>query len=120
MRFYFIVAQAAVLGIFQSLYIYVCTGFTVERIPGGRIEQLVGGLTGELWNRWFSYCPFLGITKATFFNDFVIRKSYYVGAGALNSSWFFGCAFWEYFIMDPIEFLLEDYTPQWMSSLCVR
>ena len=65
-------------------------GFTVERIAGGKVEQLEGGKAGYLWNNYFSYCPFLGITKSLFFNKFILQKGVYIGSGG---KWFFWCVF---------------------------
>merc|ERR1711997_650331 len=59
------------------------TGFALEQIPGAKLEQLSGGYSGDLWNDYWSYCPFMGIVKAIFFNDIVLKKGKYV-----NSKWF--------------------------------
>ena len=92
-------------------------GFTVERIAGGKVEQLEGGRAGYLWNNYFSYCPFLGITKSLFFNKFILQKGVYIGTGG---KWFFWCAFWEYWIVDPVEFFMGNFTPSWMIQMCNR
>ena len=93
------------------------TGFTVERISGGRVEQFEAGKMGYLWNKYLSYCPFMGITKSLFFNNFIIQKGAYIGGGG---RWFFWCAFWEYWIVDPTEFFFGSFTPNWVVQMCNR
>ena len=95
------------------------TGMVVERIPDSNVEQIYGGRTGYWWDAHLSFCPFLGITKATFFNDIVLRKGGYTGDVA-GGTWFMFCAFWEYFILDNVEFLLPDVLPDCLTRLCAR
>lgn len=91
------------------------SGYVFGQIEGAKLEQLSGGYMGDLWNKYFSYCPFMGITKAVFFNDIVLSKGNYVKSG-----WFLWCAFWEYFILDNVEFLLPDILPDSMTKMCHR
>lgn len=94
--------------------IYI-TGYALERIQGSRIAQLKPGYSGYMWNNWLSMCPFLGITKNIFFNDYVLKKGVYV-----NNHKFFWCAFYEYFILDNIEYLAPGLTPKYLIALCER
>jgi len=95
------------------------SGVTREHVAGTRVEQLSGEGTwmGSLWNDHLSYCPFLGITKNMFFNDVVIAKKTTID---MQGGWFLWCAFWEYFILDPGEFLLPDILPNCMINMCHR
>ena len=97
------------------------TGFLREYLSDVRLSQLHGGVIGDSWNMFFSHCPYLGITKNIFFNGIVTEK----GAGGvsyINGHKFYWCAFWEFFVLENLEWLipsLEPYTaPLW--SVCHR
>jgi len=90
-------------------------GVAREHIEGAKVEQLSGGVLGDLWNSQLSYCPWMGITKAIFFNDVVLEKGNYVGG-----VWFYWCAFWEYFVLDNFEFLIPDILPDCLTKMCHR
>ena len=95
---------------------YIFLGYVRERIHGSKVMQLKGGLDGYLWNQILSNCPFLGITKNIFFNDFVISKGSYV-----NSPYFYFCAFLEFFILDSISmYLSPNLIPDFVENLCKR
>jgi len=97
------------------------TGFLRERLPGVMLRQLHGGVIGETWNRFFSHCPYLGITKNIFFNGIVTAKGAQ-GVSYINGHKFYWCAFLEYFILENLEWMfpsLEPYTdPLW--KVCHR
>ncbi len=97
------------------------TGFLRERLPGVLLRQLHGGIIGETWNRFFSHCPYLGITKNIFFNGIVTAKGAQ-GVSYINGHKFYWCAFLEYFILENLEWMfpsIEAYTdPLW--KVCHR
>ena len=97
------------------------SGFVRERVEGVGVQQFHAGLTGQSWNRFFSHCPFLGITKNIFYNDVVLDK----GSGKtsyIKGQKFYWCAFLEFFILENMEWLVPAaaaYTgPAW--DLCSR
>ena len=51
------------------------SGFLREYLPNVKLQQLHDGIIGQTWNKFFSHCPYLGITKNIFFNQFVVSKS---------------------------------------------
>jgi hypothetical protein len=79
------------------------------------VEQLKSGWSGYLWNNYLSECPFLGITKNIFFNDYVYAKGVYV-----NSWSFYMCAYLEIFILDTIDTIAPELVPVSLSQLCHR
>lgn len=97
------------------------TGFLRERLPGVTLRQLHHGVIGETWNRFFSHCAYLGITKNIFYNGIVTEKGAQ-GFSYINGHKFYWCAFLEYFILENVEYFfpsLEVYTePLW--KVCHR
>lgn len=89
------------------------TGFARQRLEGVKVEQLKGGWSGLLWDEYFSQCPFLGITKNIFFNDFVKAKGTYV-----NSFAFYMCAYLEFFILDTLDGFYS--VPTFLNQICQR
>ena len=77
--------------------------------------QFKPDLSGYLWDNFFSECPFLGITKNIFFNDYVKSKGNYVG----NFS-FYLCAYLEFFILDTLDSLVPDLIPDGLNTICQR
>ena len=91
------------------------SGFLRERINGSRVIQFKLDLSGYLWDNFFSECPFLGITKNIFFNDYVKSKGNYVG----NFS-FYLCAYLEFFILDTLDTLVLELIPDGLNNICQR
>lgn len=95
------------------------TGFLLERLAGVSLQQLNNGLTGFSWNHFFSHCPFLGITKNIFYNDIVLDK----GSGSvtyIKGQKFYWCAFLEFFILENIEYLAPELSPNYLWDMCSR
>ena len=83
-----------------------------ERFESGPIK------TGFVWlslGQLFSECPFLGVTKNIFFNDYVKSKGNYVG----NFS-FYLCAYLEFFILDTLDNSVLDLIPDGLNHICQR
>ncbi len=92
------------------------TGYARERIPLSRVEQIKTGWSGYMWNNWLSECPFLGITKNIWFNDYVKAKGTYT-----KSFYFYLCAYLEFFILDTIDAMgALDLVPEHIANLCTR
>jgi len=51
---------------------------STKELLHGQVEVLDDGPVGEAWTNVLSFCSFLGATKNTFFNGFVLEKGYYV------------------------------------------
>ena len=83
------------------------SGFLRERINGSRVVQLKPDLSGYLWDNFFSECPFLGITKNIFFNDFVTSKGHYV-----NNVSFYICTYFKFLILDTLDNLTGEAMPR--------
>jgi len=100
---------------------YFITGFLRERLPWVQLGQLEGGLSGFLWDKVFSSCTFLGISKNIFFNRFVLAKGsggvQYVQGGRL-----YVCIVWEFYIMGAVESLAPECVSHWVASwnICRR
>ena len=94
----------------------ISLGYLREKINGSTVHQLKSGWCGYFWDNFFSTCPFLGIVKNVFFNDFIKAKGLYV-----NNGWFLGCAYWEFFILDTLDgFLPPNLIPTFLDDICQR
>ena len=83
-----------------------------ERINGSKVVQLKPNIA---WDSFLSECPFLGITKTIFFNDFVKSKGRYV-----NNVSFYLCAYLEFFILDTLDSLAPSLVPNVLNEICQR
>lgn len=95
------------------------TGFLRERLPWVQLQQFDSGISGTVWNRFLSQCPFLGITKNIFANDVVLDK----GSGSvtyIKGMKFYSCAFLEFFILENMELMMPDMVPPYLWDLCAR
>ena len=88
------------------------SGLLRERIKGSKVVQLKPNI---VWDSYLSECPFLGITKTIFFNDFVKSKGRYV-----NNVSFYLCAYLEFFILDTLDSLAPNLVPNVLNEICQR
>jgi len=95
------------------------TGYLRERLNWVELEQLQSGISGTMFKNFFSSCPFLGIYKNVFNNDYVTKK----GSGTVNyvnGKKFFLCAFLEYFILENLEYIHPKLTIPPIVEYCAR
>ena len=102
------------------------TGVLREKLKGVSIGTLENGIMNSLWQRLFSYCPWMTITKLTFFNSLVKRKrssrSNVEYVGPITS-----IGLWRYYIclhlevgLDQLEQKLPGLIPSFIWNTCRR
>lgn len=100
------------------------TGVLRERLPWVRME-----LTQRswLWSSILSHCPFITITKQTFFNDLVLSKHssrsnvQYVGSPTNPRVWrYYICLIFEVGIEKMRDLLPQEIVPDFLWNLCKR
>ena len=102
------------------------TGVLRERLPHVRLEVLETGFFPFLWMNIFSHCPWLTLTKLSFFNDLVISKRssrsnvQYVGSITSPGVWrFYICLHLE-FVLEHLEQLTPGLVPSFVFDICIR
>ena len=102
------------------------TGVLRERLPQIRLETLRRGFMPLLWQNIFSHCPWLTLTKLSFFNDLVISKRssrsnvQYVGSITSPGVWrFYICLHLE-FILEHFEHFATGLVPSFVFDICSR
>jgi len=100
------------------------TGVLRERLPWVRMELLE---RSWLWSNIFSHCPFITITKQTFFNDLVLSKHssrsnvQYVGTPSNPRVWrYYLCLIFEVGIEKIRDILPQELVPDFMWNICKR
>ena len=48
---------------------------SLVKVEENNCSQLDGGVWGLMWDKFFSQCTWLGVTKNVFFNNYVVNKS---------------------------------------------
>ena len=91
------------------------SGVLRERINGSKVAQLKPDLSGYLWDNILSECPFMGITKNIFFNDFIKSKGHYV-----KSFPFYFCSYIEFFVLDTLDSMSPYLVPDVLNRICQR
>ena len=102
------------------------TGVLRQRLPGVSVDALETGIMSKLWLNIFSYCPWMTITKLTFFNNLVISKTssrsnvQYVGPVTSPHVWrYYICLHLEVG-MDQIEQTVPGIVPAFIWNICKR
>ena len=102
------------------------TGVLREIFPQIRLETLQRGFMPLLWQNIFSHCPWLTLTKLSFFNDLVISKRrsrsnvQYVGSITSSGVWrFYICLHLE-FILEHLEHFASEVVPSFVFDICSR
>lgn len=102
------------------------TGVLREALPQVRLEILQKGILPLFWHHILSHCPWLTLTKLSFFNDLVITKTssrsnvQYVGSISSPGVWrFFICLHLEY-VLEHLEHLASGLVPTFLFDICTR
>ena len=102
------------------------TGVLRESLQNVDIDQMNLSPMSFLWDKIFSQCPWLTLTKLSFFNDMVKSKQssrsnvQYVGSITNLQVWrFFICLHLE-FILENLEHFAAGLAPSFIFDICAR